>query len=235
MSSRQSHITKAVAHRGAFKKKNLKENSIEALIEASKLGCHATEFDVRITHDDQLILNHDEHIDCHIISETGLNKLKEVNPSITELEEFLTVAKELEDLQLILELKECGSVENTLRTAQKAVELIRKMNLEHRTEYITFSRAAGRYLSKLTPNSQIAYLEGDLSPKEVKELGFTGIDYEFPILKKNSHWITEAKDLGMTVNSWTVDKEEDMRWLINKEVDWITTDEPELLMKLISE
>jgi len=40
-----------VAHRGAWKAKNLPENSIAALKEAINLKCTGSEFDVRITKD----------------------------------------------------------------------------------------------------------------------------------------------------------------------------------------
>ena len=48
-----------VAHRGAFKKNNFPENSIASLKEAIRLGCTGSEFDVRMTADDSLIINHD--------------------------------------------------------------------------------------------------------------------------------------------------------------------------------
>ena len=39
----------------------------------------------------------------------------------------------------------------------------------------------------------------------------------------------------MTVNVWTVNKEEDLRWVIENGVDYITTDNPVLAKKLIAE
>ncbi|MDP5229837.1 MAG: licheninase, partial [Cellulophaga sp.] len=48
-----------IAHRGAWKAKNLPENSIEALKQAIALGCTGSEFDVRMTADSILIVTHD--------------------------------------------------------------------------------------------------------------------------------------------------------------------------------
>ncbi len=48
-----------VAHRGAWKKNALPENSIASLRQAIALGCTGSEFDVRMTADDSLIINHD--------------------------------------------------------------------------------------------------------------------------------------------------------------------------------
>jgi glycerophosphoryl diester phosphodiesterase len=39
----------------------------------------------------------------------------------------------------------------------------------------------------------------------------------------------------MYVNVWTVNKEEDIRWAIQNGVDYITTDDPMLVQKLIEE
>jgi glycerophosphoryl diester phosphodiesterase len=39
----------------------------------------------------------------------------------------------------------------------------------------------------------------------------------------------------MIVNVWTVNKEEDIRWCIEQGVDYITTDDPVLVEKLIKE
>jgi glycerophosphoryl diester phosphodiesterase len=50
-----------VAHRGAFKKNGFPENSIASLKEAIRLGCTGSEFDIRMTADDSLVINHDPH------------------------------------------------------------------------------------------------------------------------------------------------------------------------------
>ncbi|MCL4115714.1 UNVERIFIED_CONTAM: hypothetical protein GTU68_003852 [Idotea baltica] len=53
------------------------------------------------------------------------------------------------------------------------------------------------------------------------------------MFKKNPHWIKSAKDLGLTLNAWTVNTQEDLDWLLANEFDYITTNEPELLFERI--
>ena len=48
-----------VAHRGAWKKNNFPENSIASLQHAIELKCTGSEFDVWMTADDSLVINHD--------------------------------------------------------------------------------------------------------------------------------------------------------------------------------
>lgn len=53
------------------------------------------------------------------------------------------------------------------------------------------------------------------------------------VLRKHPEWVEQAKKLGLEVNVWTVDKEEDMRYFIDLGVDYITTDYPERLQALL--
>ena len=66
-------------------------------------------------------------------------------------------------------------------------------------------------------------------------MGCSGIDYNIKVLKKKKAMIKQAQKLGLTVNVWTVNKEEDIRWCIENGVDYITTDDPMLVRKLIEE
>ena len=51
------------------------------------------------------------------------------------------------------------------------------------------------------------------------------------VIKKHPEWIKEAHDLGLKVNVWTVDETEEMKWLIEQKVDFITTNEPVVLLE----
>lgn len=103
-----------------------------------------------------------------------------------------------------------------------------------RTEYISFSLFACKEFKRVAPQgTDIYYLNGELSPAELKTLGFAGFDYSMGPIKKHPEWIEEAHKLGLKVNIWTIDKEADMQWLIDQKVDFITTNEPVLLQQLL--
>src|SRR5687768_10559476 len=74
-----------IAHRGAFKKNNLPENSIAALKEAIRLRCTGSEFDVRMTLDDTLIINHDPHYNGLEIEKTNYKDLSKIPLSNGEM------------------------------------------------------------------------------------------------------------------------------------------------------
>jgi len=231
--------TKVIAHRGAFKAQNLPENSIAALDEAAKIGCFASEFDVHLTNDGFLIVNHDDVIDGLVISETNFDVIQNYKlsngESIPTLEAYLIQGQKYPEMRLVLEVKKSQDESMTLETARKSVELVRNLNLENQVDYITFDFEAGKLIAELNPKANVAYLEGDKSPREAKKAGFNGLDYHFSVYRKNPKWIKKAQKLGMTINAWTVNEEAEMRWFIDQKADFITTNEPEILLKLLQQ
>ncbi|MGZ5246916.1 MAG: glycerophosphodiester phosphodiesterase, partial [Flavitalea sp.] len=67
----QFEPNKVVAHRGAFKKNGLPENSIASLKEAIRLKCTGSEFDVHMSSDDSLVIFHDASINNLNIPKTS--------------------------------------------------------------------------------------------------------------------------------------------------------------------
>lgn len=55
------------------------------------------------------------------------------------------------------------------------------------------------------------------------------------VLRKHPEWVEQAHKLGLEVNVWTVDEEEDMRYFIDLGVDYITTNFPEQLQQLLGQ
>ena len=92
--------------------------------------------------------------------------------------------------------------------------------LTKRTEYIAFSLEAAKELHRLSPKTPVYYLNGDLSPKQLKELGFAGLDYNYKVMQKHPEWFVEAKDLKLKINVWTVNDPQVMEEMIEKRVDF---------------
>ena len=111
--------------------------------------------------------------------------------------------------------------------------MVAEFGLEKQVDYIAFSRIVCDELVKLAPNNEIAYLNGELTPAECKERGYTGIDYSKKVLRTHPEWVKQAHDLGMKVNVWTVNNTEDMQYFIDLGVDFITTDNPLETIKLL--
>lgn len=229
--------TKVVAHRGYWKSANSAQNSITALKKAAEAKVYGSEFDVQLTKDKEVVVAHDDVIDGFEIFETPLAELRNLKLKNGEvlptLDEYLEVGKSLEGMKLILEIKPLKTKEAEDEAVSIIVDKVRKMQMENQVEYISFSINICEQLAKATPASEIAYLNGDISPKELKEKGINGIDYNHKVLSKHPEWIQEAQQLGMKVNVWTVNNMEVAQKMIDLKVDYITTDHPKQTQELI--
>jgi glycerophosphoryl diester phosphodiesterase len=238
-SQKSFHKNKVIAHRGAWKANGNPQNSLASLNEAVALGCEGSEFDVWMTADGVLVVNHDADFMGMPIETTSyeqlLTKKHENGEKLATVEEYLAEGKKQKGTKLIFEIKPSRiSIARSEEVAEKSVMAVKKMKAQKWVDYITFSYEGGLKAIETDPKANVAYLTGDKTPAELKEAGFFGFDYNIGVLKKNPQWIKEAKDLGLTVNSWTVNKEEDMKWLLEMGTDFITTDEPELLLSIIN-
>ena len=222
--------TEIIAHRGFWNIENSAQNSIAAMRRAAEVKVYGSEFDVQLTGDGVVVVNHDDIIDGMVISDTPYDRLKNSNlkngEKIPTLYEYLTEGKRLKNIQLILEIKPHKTLKQEKKITEEVVKMVTELGMEKQVEYISFSKYICEKLVKLTPQSQISYLNGDISPKELKIKGINGIDYHFNIFYEKPEWVKEAHDLGMKVNVWTVNKTEDIKNMINLNVDYITTDNP---------
>jgi glycerophosphoryl diester phosphodiesterase len=226
-----------VAHRGAWKKNNLPENSIAALRHAIDLKLPGSEFDVWRTADDSLVINHDAHYNKLLIEETNYTDLIKFKLSNGEklptLHEYISEGKRNnKHTLLVCEIKPSEiSKERGKMTALKAVETIKKLKADKNTCYISFDYDILKQIRTVDAKTSLQYLEGNKSPKEVKADKIDGIDYHYSVFKKHPEWIKEAKDNKIILNAWTVNEAADMDWIITHKFNYITTNEPELLME----
>jgi glycerophosphoryl diester phosphodiesterase len=229
---------KVIAHRGAWKAQGLPQNSLASLNEAVRLGCEGSEFDVWMTADDVLVVNHDgEFMGMeieHSTYEQLLSQKLSNGEKIPTLEEYLKEGMKQSGTKLILEFKPSGiSVERSEKVGVMSVKTVKELGAEKWVDYITFSYEGGKKAIETDPTANVAYLTGDKSPSQLKVDGFFGFDYNIRILRQKPEWISEAQQLGLTVNAWTVNNPEDMQWLLDLKTNFITTDEPELLFTLL--
>ena len=111
--------------------------------------------------------------------------------------------------------------------------MVKRMKLAKRTDYISFNMDACKEFIRLCPKSEVSYLNGELSSMELKEFGFTGLDYHYNVLQSHPDWVKDWKVLGVTSNVWTVDDPKLMEEMIDLGVDFITTDLPEETQKIL--
>ena len=228
---------KVIAHRGYWDTPGSAQNSLRALAKADSVGCFASEFDVWMTSDGVLVVNHDADINgVHIETSPAKKVLAEKlsnGENVPTLDSYLQLAAK-QPSRIVLELKTHDSRKHERKAIKDIVAMVKKYGLEDKTDYITFSKYGFQDLIKYTPKgTAVYYLSGDYIPWQVKEMGGAGIDYSLKAMKKHPEWVKMSHDLGMEVNVWTVNEPEDMQWCIDHGVDYITTNAPELLQEIL--
>lgn len=229
---------KVVAHRGYWRADGSAQNSIASLQKAAAIGCYGSEFDVWLTVDGVPVVFHDATINGIRIEDATYAELMNHRLAngefIPTLQQYLLEGTKTEGCQLILEIKPHSTAQRDERIVQRCLELVHMLKLQQKTEYISFSKHACEYLHAQEPQAKIAYLNGDIAPKDIKAMGLTGIDYHFNVFKKHPEWLTESQQLGVEVNVWTVDGEEALTEFARmKGIDIITTNDPEVLQGVL--
>ncbi len=226
-----------IAHRGYWDAEGSAQNSIRALVKADSIGCYASEFDVWMTADSVLVVNHDPSINGidieHSPAELVLAQTLKNGEHVPTLDAYLARAAKL-NTRIVCELKPHDSNSSERAAIKRILAMVKKYGLENKVDYITFSKNGFVNLVKAAPKGTgVYYLTGDLVPEQIKFMKGAGIDYSLKAMKKHPEWIKDCHDLGMKVNVWTVNKKEDMQWCIDNGVDFITTNDPELLQSLL--
>ena len=239
-SFRNEYLPKICAHRGFWQCKEAgnAQNSIASLRLAQENGFWGSEFDVHLTADSVVVVNHDPdlnglQISAHTYRQLLTKRLSN-GESIPTLDEYLNQGAK-SPCMLVLEIKPQPTVQATLYLAETCVRSLRAHDLldPSRVMFISFSYDACKWVAQHLPGYSNQYLEGKVEPEILHADGINGLDYHFIAFHKHPDWVERAHALGMTVNVWTVDQEEEMRYLLDLGVDVITTNKPQLLRSVI--
>ncbi len=231
-----------IAHRGYWKTEGSAQNSIAALKKANEINVYGSEVDIWLSSDGIPVVNHDADVTLEgeklIVQDTPYATLRKVKLSNGEhlptVEEYLDTFEDCNNIKLIIEFKTHKSKDREDELARKVVDMVNSRGLQDRVEYISFGINFVQQVKRLAPQAPNYYLNGDLTPQILKKMGLTGLDYNRNVIKKNPQWVTQAHDLGLKVNVWTVNSLEDIDKMIELNVDFITTDEPLLVRERLN-
>lgn len=227
-----------IAHRGAWKNTGAPQNSLASLKAAIDMGCGGSEFDIHMTTDSVLVINHDADffgvpIQTSVYDSLLSKKLSNGEP-IPLLNDFLLLGKNQIKTKLVLEIKPSVRGKDWGRaTARKVVAMVHQLGVKDISVYISFDYDILLEILRVDPKATVQYLSGNKTPDEVKQDGITGLDYNYSVYQKNPLYIEQSKSLGLQLNAWTVNKKEQMEWLLTNGFQFITTDEPELLLAVL--
>lgn len=231
-----------IAHRGQHQDgvENSTENSIAALTNAQKLGIYGAEFDVWITTDNMLVVNHNKTVSGSelVIEQSTYAQIKDLTlangEKLPTFDTYLEQGAMKPKMKLICEIKSHSSPENNKRAVKAVVDAVKNKSMEANVDYIAFDYDICKQLKEAMPAASVQYLGGDKTPAEVAADKLSGIDYQYStVLSKKPEWVAEAHERGLKVNTWTINSTTDMMACIALGVDYITTDNPATLKKLL--
>lgn len=232
-----------VAHRGFWNCENggMAKNSIAALVQAQKNDFWGSEFDVNMSKDGKLLIFHDSTVEGKSIEKSPAAafeyyRLKNGEP-IPTIDAFFEQAVKSPETMLVFELKKhsCKKVET--KAVKASIAKLKKYGLfsPDRVMFISFSKHICKEFAKLAPGFTVQYLDGNANPDELVKYGINGIDIRHNVLRNHPTMYKEARENGMSVNTWTVNKAEDIRKMIELGVDQITSDYPLLVRQILQE
>ena len=136
----------------------------------------------------------------------------------------------------IIEIKDSQKgLERTLQLTDSVVNIVHRMKMQGDVEYISFNYEVLKRIRELDPTAKTLYLwEGKKQLEDLINDRISGIDYSYYAYRQDKDLVAKAKKAGLLTNVWTVNNAEDLLLYYQQDVDYITTDEPELLLKIIN-
>ncbi|QHZ47597.1 glycerophosphodiester phosphodiesterase [Bacillus sp. NSP9.1] len=237
-------MTKIFAHRGASG--TFPENTMTAFEHAAALGADGIELDVQMTKDGRLVVIHDEKLD-RTTSLTGYVKdytyqdLKTGDAShrfsektgfvpVPTLEEVFDWAA-TGDFLVNVELK--NSIVRYHGMEEKVMALISEYQLQDRMILSSFNHESLVLCRRLNPEIELAALYMDVIYQPEQYIEMIPASGFHPYLRSMSeHTIKNAHQKQKAVRPFTVNREEDMKRLMEAGVDGFFTDFPEKALQL---
>lgn len=233
-----------IAHRGAWKSTGHPQNSLASFRAAAQMGCHGSECDVHLTSDDSLVINHDPTYNgLEIEKSTYAELVQHPLPNgekLPTLREYIAVAKEQTGTKLIIDVKNIGTREHAIKIGVATAHLVQEMAAEKWVEYLVAALPTYHAMREIT-TLPIAYLGRwqtelpEMHPDTVSAHGIKAIDYQNIHFFNHPDWVDTFRERGIHLNAWTINSEEDMTWFLERDFDYITTDNPERLLERTAE
>ena len=237
--------TKVWAHRGASA--YAPENTMIAFEKAVQMGADGIELDVQMTKDEQLVVIHDETINRTsngkgYVGSYTLDELRKYNfnngfktkriiniPTLEEVYEYMKTTS----LTINVELK--NSIMPYKGMEEKLLELAKNMKIEEQIIYSSFNRESIAKIKELAPTAKSGILytaRWQETQSYAKQMDITALHPSFKVAKEKQ-LIQSAKENGLDVHVWTVNKGKEMVYLVMKQVEAIITDKPDICRQIV--
>ena len=231
---------RVLAHRGA--RRVAPENTVEAFVAAAALGADGVELDVHRTGDGGLVVHHDAKArGIGVLAEHSAAEIRAARPELPTLEEALEACLGMLVNIEVKNLPGDADYDATDSVAGAVVELL--ASRERRDEVLVSS-------FNLESADRVLALDGSIATGFLTGFGFDPVD-GVEVAHGHGHGavhpnvrslagdaagvtVARAHELGMAVNVWTVNDEDELRRLAAAAVDAVITDVPDLAVEVLS-
>lgn len=208
------------------------ENSEKAIRHAFDSGLDGIEFDVRLTKDGKLAVQHDSQINNRHIRTYSFAELKKINPEMLELDDVFRIAEDYPDKLLNLEIK--IETIRTFRLEYKTIKAIKASGLEDRLIVSSFNPISLFWVRILAPNIRTGLLylpDGPVVAQSDRLAGFLHVDAIHPYVDLvTKEQVRIAHKRRVKINTWTVNDKKRISLLKDMGIDAIVGDNPAILL-----
>ena len=240
-------MTKNFAHRGFSGK--YPENTMLAFQKAVEIGADGVELDVQLTKDGEVVIIHDETIDRttdgkgYVVDYT-YEELSKFDASyiytgkrgfnkIPTLKEYFELVK---DLYFVTNIELKTGINQYLGIEEKVYKLIKEYKLEKKVIISSFNHFSVLRMKKIAPKLKCGFLSEDWIIDAGAYTASHGIECFHPRFNNLiPEVVEELKKNNIEINTWTVNREEDIKDLIDKGIDILIGNYPDLVKKIINE
>ncbi|MFR3818071.1 MAG: glycerophosphodiester phosphodiesterase [Fusobacterium varium] len=240
-------MAKNFAHRGFSGK--YPENTMLAFKKAIESGVDGIELDVQLTKDGEVVIIHDETIDRTtdgkgLVSSYTYEELSKFDasfiyrnqiefnkiPTLREYFELIKNKKIITNIELKTGVFEYAGIE------EKVWNLIQEYEMEEKVIISSFNHYSILRMKNIAPNLKYGLLSETWLINAGKYTHDLGIQCYHPVhYNLVPEVIDEIKKYGIEINTYTVNKESDIRYLIEKGIDIIIGNFPDLTGIIIKE
>jgi glycerophosphoryl diester phosphodiesterase len=236
--------TQILAHRGASA--YLPENTMEAFSLAMEQGADGFELDVHLTKDGEIVVAHDERLErvsngTGFLNDYTLDELKSLDfgklsvstpeKQIYRIPTLAEVFSLVKPARLFLNIEMKTDVRIYMELPEKLAALTKEYSMEEQVIYSSFNHYSLQSIKKFEPDAKTGLLY-DLALVDpwvyAKYTGAYAIHPNYRIIAELPETVAKCHENGIKVNVWTVDDPQIIKLMLQRKVDCIMTNKPDI-------
>lgn len=234
-------------HRGASG--YLPENTLPAFEKAIEMGADGVELDIHKTIDGQLVVIHDEKIDRTstgkgMVKDYTLEELRRFNYNVTHPEcAYASIPTMREVFELIEPTNLLINIE--LKTGlvfyegieEDILAMTKEFSMEDRVIFSSFNHYSVMRIKELCPSAHTGFLYSDGILDVADYAKSNGVEALHPAFYNLQYpgVVERAHELGLKINSWTINTKQDIHRACQLGIDGIITNYPDVAKEVAAE